>query len=160
MDSSVFLLLLQSFNLLDSFIQSNQLGNLLVFIGDILWSVGIVIGKAAMNKAEELGETTDQENFDLAGISFLISTVLMIPVVFIEQEFHWVLTFTWQTWLGVLFLGIISTGVAYLFFYKGLSMVEASEGINLFYIKPVIITIAGFFIFDVIPHYSFFIGVV
>jgi len=152
-------IIITEFQFTGLFQQSNQLGNLLVFIGDILWSVGVVIGKAAMNKAEDLGEKTGMENFDLAGISFLLSTFLMIPIVFIEREFHWILTFTWQTWLGVLFLGIFSTGIAYLFFYKGLSMVEASEGINIFYIKPVITTIANIFIFHHVPHYSFFIGV-
>ena len=96
-----------------------------------------------MNKAEELGETTEVRNFDLAGISFLISTVLMVPVVLIEQEFHWIVTFYMANLAWSSVSGIFSTGVAYLFFYKGLSMVEASEGINLFYIKPVITTIAN-----------------
>ncbi len=153
-------IIITEFKIMGFFNQSNQLGNLLVFIGDVLWSIGIVIGKACMNKAETMDKPTDMINFDLAGISFLISTVLMVPVVFFEREFQLILTFSWQTWLGVLFLGIISTGVAYLFFYKGLSMVEASEGINLFYIKPVITTIANIIIFHHVPHYSFFIGVV
>ena len=153
-------IIITEFKISGFFEQTNQLGNLLVFIGDVLWSIGIVIGKACMNKSEDLKKTTGMENFDLAGISFFISTFLMIPVVYIEREFSLILTFNWQTWIGVLFLGIFSTGVAYLFFYKGLSMVEASVGINLFYIKPVITTILGFFIFQAIPHYSFFIGLV
>lgn len=153
-------IIISEFKLSGFFGQTNQLGNLLVFIGDILWSIGVVIGKACMNKAKELGESTEVINFDLAGVSFLISTVLMVPVVFVEREFQWISTFTWQTWVGVLFLGIFSTGVAYLFFYKGLSLVEASEGINLFYVKPVITTVANIIIFSYLPHYTFYIGVV
>ncbi len=153
-------IVITEFKIIGFFDQTNQLGNFLVFIGDILWSIGIVIGKACMNKAEELGKPTKNINFDLAGISFSVSTLLMIPVVFIEQDFRWIVSFTWQIWVGVLFLGIFSTGVAYLFFYKGISMIEASEGINLFYIKPVITTIANILLFQYIPHYSFYIGLV
>ena len=49
--------------------------------------------------------------------------------------------YTPTSWLGVLYLGIITGGLGYVLFFKGLKYMEASRGINAFYFKPVIATL-------------------
>ena len=68
--------------------------------------------------------------------------------------------FTLETWIILLYLGLITMGIGYISFYKGLAMMDASKGIMAFYFKPIIATFLSIIILHEIIHPSLYIGIV
>jgi len=54
-------------------------------------------------------------------------------------------TVTWRGWLGVVYMALIGSVVAYLIFYYGLTRLPASRVIVLTYLQPVVATTLGIF---------------
>ncbi|MHA1674185.1 MAG: DMT family transporter, partial [Promethearchaeota archaeon] len=119
----------------------NLIGNLLVFLGTILWVVNLIIGKIVMKKsriiAQESASKVQTEastnplkyaitSLDYNVVTFMVASFLMMPFLFTTNQFSVLLAQTFETWMVLLYLGIITTGIAYLLFFKGLgSPIEA-----------------------------------
>lgn len=138
----------------------NLLGNLLVFVGMALWCIDVILGKALFNKAKREHKTTGFESEQFNSVTFIVSAIMMIPAVLATGDFARLPTYGLNTWLGLLFLGIVTGGIGYVLFFKGIEMMEASKGINMFYFKPIIATILAFFILGEVPNIFLYIGIV
>ena len=137
------------------------LGNILVFAGMSLWCIDVVIGKELMKKTIVFkdGEEIKIDSLDFNLVTFICATLIYIPLLFSPNEFQIISQFSWTTWIGMLYLGIITTGLGYILFFKGMNMIEASKGINLFYLKPIFATVLSYFILNEQPSYFLFIGI-
>ncbi len=141
------------------FLQTEYLmGNILVFIGTALWCVDLIIGKNLLEKTKENEEIFKVTSLDFNIITFLTSSIFMIPLLTLPGEFTILINQNLRTWLILLYLGILATGVSYLLFFKGISKMEASKGINLVYLKPIFATLLSYIIFKTNPSLFFYIG--
>ncbi|WP_371803483.1 DMT family transporter [Candidatus Lokiarchaeum ossiferum] len=138
------------------------LGNILVFFGMALWCIDVIIGKELMKKRLVLSSEEDIQidSLDFNLVTFISATLIYIPLLFYDNQWQIITNFTWTTWIGMLYLGIITTGLGYILFFKGIDMIEASKGINLFYLKPIFATILSYFILNEEPTYFLLIGIV
>ncbi|MCP4760818.1 MAG: DMT family transporter [archaeon] len=154
------ILMITELNFADFFAEENLIGNFYVFIGMLLWSIFVVIGKMQMNHAveKELSDGNESENFN--AITMIIAALSMLPFILLSGDFEVITSYTIDIWLGLLYLGIVTAGLGYVLFFKGISMMEASKGINIFYLKPILATILSFFILLEIPTIYLFIGLV
>ncbi len=152
----------------------NLIGNLLVFLGTILWVVNLIIGKIVMKKsrvfAQESASKVQTEDstiptphiissLDYNVVTFMVASLLMMPFLFTTNQFSVLLAQTLETWMVLLYLGIVTTGIAYLLFFKGLETMDASKGSNLFYLKPIFSTTLAFLFLQEIPGIFFYIGI-
>lgn len=135
-----------------------MIGNILVFIGTALWCVDLIIGKTLLEKTKENEDNFKVTSLDFNIVTFLASSLFMIPLLTLPGEFTILINQNLRTWLILLYLGILATGVSYLLFFKGISKMEASKGINLVYLKPIFATTLSFVIFKTNPSLFFYIG--
>ena len=153
------LIIMTEMNFTQLFVKDNLLGNLLVFLGMSLWCFDVLISKIIFNRIENEKENENVwDSLDFNTITFLIAGLGMIPFLLLPGEFHALSQYTVKAWIGVFYLGIVSGGIGYVLFFKGLQKMEASKGINAFYFKPIFATILSFIIFATIPNIYFFIG--
>ena len=136
----------------------NLLGNILVLVGTALWCIDLIIGKTWLEKTKENEDNFKVTSLDFNIVTFLASSILMVPFLILPGEFSTLINQTWNTWLILLYLGILATGVSYFLFFKGISKMEASKGINIVYLKPIFATALSFIIFNTSPSLLFYIG--
>ncbi len=157
------------------------LGNLLVFIGMSLWTVDVILGKLVFNinqgilerekihnnqrvkqgnqkKLEEEKIQYEFDSLDFNTITFILAGIFMLPFLGVQGEIQTLNKTTASGWLGIFWLGIITGGLGYVLFFKGLQKIEASKGINAFYFKPIFATVLSFLIFRNTPSTIFYIG--
>lgn len=88
--------------------------------------------------------------------SFLTGSLITAVPVFFLQPRH--LVYDTTGIVQLLYLGIAVTGIAYLTYFKGLSIVGAGKGSLVFFLKPVIASILAFFILQETLTVSFIAG--
>ncbi len=66
------------------------------------------------------------------------STVFWIPVAGYEVLAHGWRPISWQSWLGLLWLALMSTAIAYLAWFKGLERVEGASAATTLFIQPLL----------------------
>ena len=152
------IMIITEFKFKDFMQLENLLGNILVFIGTALWCIDLIIGKTLLEKVKENEEIGEVTSLDFNIVTFLASSIFMTPFLFLPGEFSTLLNQTWDTWLILLYLGILATGISYFLFFKGISKMEASKGINIVYLKPIFATILSFIIFSTRPSLFFYFG--
>jgi drug/metabolite transporter (DMT)-like permease len=69
-------------------------------------------------------------------------------------------SFGWEIWAGVLYVGVISTTVAFYLWNKGFEMVQAGSGAVFFFFQPIVGTLFGWLLLGEQLSVSFFIGAV
>ncbi len=152
------IMIITEFKFKDFMQTENIVGNILVLVGTALWCIDLIIGKTLLEKTKENEENGKVTSLDFNIVTFLASSILMTPFLFLPGEFNTFINQTWNTWLILLYLGILATGVSYFLFFKGISQMEASKGINIVYLKPIFATALSFIIFNTSPSLFFYIG--
>lgn len=146
------------------FNSSNIVGNVLVFLGMSFWCIHVIVGNLLLRN--KIGpkikgiESVPVSNADYNAVTFLVSSMMMLPLLFLPSQFSAIIHFTWSTWVGLLYLGFIAGGIGYICFFKGLSLMEASRGINAFYFKPIIATLLSIALLGESPGWSLYVGIV
>jgi drug/metabolite transporter (DMT)-like permease len=97
---------------------------------------------------------------DFNAITFLWSVILNFPFLFIGNELIRIPQYSGLTWGILIYLGIFTGGLGYVLFFKGLQLMEASKGITIFYLKPIIATFLSFLLLHEVPGPSLYIGIV
>ena len=152
------IMIITEFKFKDFMQTENLVGNILVLVGTALWCIDLIIGKTLLEKTKKNEENCKVTSLDFNIVTFLASSILMTPFLFLPGEFSTLINQTWNTWLILLYLGILATGVSYLLFFKGIGKMEASKGINIVYLKPIFATTLSFIIFSTNPSLFFYIG--
>lgn len=218
------LLIMTEFRFTELLTAENLIGNFIVFIGMILWSIHVIIGKLLLNrpletvaissvsitnpspisskenagtypsnlpltisnyilsdpKTEPLPlnlQSTNQlsipieseikpkhhlkpTSMDFNAITFFWSVILNAPFLFIGNEWIHIPDYSGLTWALLIYLGVFTGGLGYVLFFQGLQLMEASKGITIFYLKPLIATSLSFILLQEIPGPSLYIGIV
>ncbi|MHA1822050.1 MAG: DMT family transporter [Promethearchaeota archaeon] len=142
------------------FNSANIIGNFLVFIGMSLWCIDVFLGKAIMNKAEKDNVVSGYESEYFNAVTFILAAMIMLPFIIRLEGFDKMLNYSASAWLGLIYLGVVTGGIGYVLFFKGINMMEVSKGINIFYFKPIIASILSYFIFPSVHlKISLFLGI-
>lgn len=154
------LLIITEFKFSDFFKDEYIKGNLLVLAGTLFWTLDLIIGKLIMRRTESMESKLRVSSLDFNLVTFLVAAFAMAPYLIFSNERNIFVSQSTGTWLGLVYIGIFTTGIAYLFFFKGIEILEASKGSNFFYLKPVFATILAFFILNEIPSIFFYMGII
>lgn len=125
-------------------------GNIILFGAAITWALYTVLSKAQTKKYSSLTVTTWATVFGV---------IFTIPFTVFEQiQNPTSLSFHFWIWMGVLFLGTISTAGAFYLWNKGFEFIDTSTGSLFFFLQPLIGTIFGFFLLNETIKTSFYVG--
>lgn len=104
-------------------------GDLLVVLALVFEAFFTVRGKALLVKHSPLLVTAT---------AIVGSTVFWLPLASYEVIAHGWHPIGWQSWLGLLWLALISTVIAYLAWFKGLERVEGASAATTLFIQPLL----------------------
>jgi drug/metabolite transporter (DMT)-like permease len=79
--------------------------------------------------------------------SFLLGALITLPVIFFLPE-GWKLSLNLRGWLVLFYLGVLVTGLAYVFYFKAMEKLPASVGSLIFFAKPVVASLMAYFWLD------------
>lgn len=149
------IILVTEFNIQGLISSELFLGNIMVLIGSVLWSLFCVLSKKIMLKEEDISNI----NLKVNALSFLIASIPAFIILLFTDEFSYFLQYDLVSWFLILFLGIVSTALGLYFFFIGVKNIELSKGISLAYLKPIFTTILAFFILGEFPTWALFISI-
>jgi len=109
-------------------------GDLLVLASTVNWAVYSVIGHPVLKRLGSLRAT--------AGGMLLAWLMLAVPMAWAGAWDDYA-QLTAAGWAAVLFLGIASSGLGYLFWYGALETIETSKVASLLYIEPLVTLVAA-----------------
>lgn len=107
-----------------------------------LVGVAFGIGAAALYASIVLlnKKTTEISSYDLTAFQLFMSSVVLLPYVFLTQDFSGVKVTTGLILL-ILFIGVVHTGVAYMLYFGSVKKVKAQTAALFSYIDPVLAVI-------------------
>lgn len=122
---------------------ASTFGDLLVFASAIAWSAFTVGGKGFLSRFKPLSSAT----------AIMISGFLLIlPLGIFKGGWENLFHLSPLTWMGVLFLGIFCSGLAYLFWYSALEKKDSGSVGTYLYLEP-LVTLIGASLFLAEPVY-------
>ncbi len=63
-----------------------------------------------------------------------------------------------ESWLGIIYLGVISTALAFYFWNKGFEYIDVSVGSLFFFFQPIVGTLLGAWLLNKHLSWNFYIG--
>ncbi|MCM3079972.1 DMT family transporter [Brevibacillus invocatus] len=130
--------------------ETSMIGNVILLVAALSWGLYTVLSKKATQRYSSLAVTTYAALFGLIFSSPLILWELSVTPV------SW--TWSWQTWMGVLYIGIISTAGAFYLWNKGFEMMNAGSGAGFFFVQPIVGAFLGWLLLGEHLGVGFFIG--
>lgn len=125
-------------------------GNLFLVLAAVSWALYSVLGKIATRKYSSLAVTLYASLFGVVFTGPLsLWELTKLPAHPLAN--HWV-------WLGILYLGIVSTAGAFYFWNKGFELMDASSAAIFFFVQPVLGSLLGWLILNEHLETNFFIG--
>ncbi|MDH4616528.1 DMT family transporter [Brevibacillus sp. AY1] len=130
--------------------ETSMIGNVILLVAALSWGLYTVLSKKATQRYSSLAVTTYAALFGLIFSSPLMLWELSVTPV------SW--TWSWQTWMGVLYIGIISTAGAFYLWNKGFEMMNAGSGAGFFFVQPIVGAFLGWLLLGEHLGVGFFIG--
>lgn len=130
--------------------ETSMIGNVILLVAALSWGLYTVLSKKATQRYSSLAVTTYAALFGL-----IFSCPLMVWELSVTPV-SW--TWSWQTWLGVLYIGIISTAGAFYLWNKGFEMMHAGSGAGFFFVQPIVGAFLGWLLLGEHLGVGFFIG--
>lgn len=96
---------------------TSAVGGLLMFATTVVWAVYTALGK----------QVAAADALDLTARMAAIGAALLLPIAALEIATRGLPRITASAWIGIVYLGAIASGVAYLFYNAALKHVTASE---------------------------------
>lgn len=124
-------------------------GGLILLVAAVSWALMSVLVKRVPSDYSALVITT---------YAILTATLLITPDVLLHDSFHRMATLSPTLWLGILYLGVVSTAAAFLLWTRGLQLVQAGHGGLYFFFQPLVGTTLGWFVLKESIHWPFWSG--
>ncbi|GIN91854.1 membrane protein [Siminovitchia terrae] len=129
---------------------SGTLGGISLLIAALTWALMSVLVKRLPNDYSQIVVTT---------YSTLVALIVLTPFVLPRLHIINISQLTHPTiWGGLLYLGIVSTAIAFLLWNRGLQMLNASSGGIYFFFQPVVGTLLGWLLLGESIGVTFWIG--
>ena len=114
--------------------QFGTLGDILIFISAVNWAVFSILSSRGLKKYQPT-----QMMFIIMTIGWLFTSILFFTGGGLSDVFH----ITWTSFIGVGFLGIFCSGLAYIAWYDGLQALPATQIGAFLYIEPLVAAIVA-----------------
>lgn len=135
---------------IDNINTSSTLGGISLIIAALTWALMSVLIKRLPDDYSQIVVTT---------YATLIAVVVLTPVVIPRLPKITMSDLTDPTiWGGLIYLGIISTAIAFLLWSRGLQMLSASNGGLYFFFQPIVGALLGWLILGETISVTFWIG--
>jgi drug/metabolite transporter (DMT)-like permease len=108
------------------------MGNLIISLAVLAWGLYTVYGRKLTSKYGPL---------DASAITLLTGTVLFLPIGIIPALSFPYSSLTPANWLQILYLGIVTSVIAYLLWYYALSRIEAAKVALFANLQPILTTL-------------------
>lgn len=119
------------------------IGNILAFLSVFGYATYTLVSIHIIDKDTEKSRIHPRRKYDLSLMfnfwGFLFGVIFFSPIFFFDIIFYNPIKFiSIEDFILLLYLGIMTTGVAYIFYTLGINKVETSRGVLFFYTKPII----------------------
>lgn len=113
-------------------------GNILALLASLAWAFYTIIGKKFVNKYGAVYTTA---------VAMLFGLIIFLPVFFISGgEFIFSLLSSYD-WMQIIYLGIVTSGIAYILWYLALKKLESSKVAVFNNLQPILTTIMSIIVF-------------
>ncbi|SIT12426.1 Threonine/homoserine efflux transporter RhtA [Alicyclobacillus vulcanalis] len=124
-------------------------GGLILLVAAVTWGLQSVLVKRVSREASSIVVTL---------YAMLVALVAMTPLAWSHMpNVHVVLAHPW-VWLGILYLGVLSTAGAFLLWNEGLRRVPAGSGAVYFFFQPLVGTALGWLVLGETVSVTFWLG--
>ena len=114
-------------------------GDILVLISAITWTAFTVGGRGFLSRFSPLAAITP---------IMIVGCLVTLPFTWLKWEWNILFHLSPSGWVGVLFLGVFCSGLAYLFWYSALQKKDSGVvGIYL-YLEPLVTLIGAYFLLN------------
>jgi len=129
--------------------QFGTYGDFLVLISAVNWAVFSVVSRKALKT-----HSATQMMFFVMFFGWLFSCLWLATT----SDYESVTRLSSQAWFSILFLGIICSGIAYIFWYDGLKELPASQMGSFLYLEPLVTVIVAALLLHEDLYIAVFVG--
>jgi drug/metabolite transporter (DMT)-like permease len=134
------------------FVGSGAFGGSLLLIGCALsWAAYSILNKRLFEEYSPLHLTT---------IAYVFGSFALLPFVLALEKVPRPFLYSTRSWMIILYLGIVASGIAYLLWNYALSRMDASRASTFLFLMPVITTLIGWLYMGEVITAQFIIGTV
>ncbi|MEW6377162.1 MAG: DMT family transporter [Thermodesulfobacteriota bacterium] len=108
-------------------------GDFLILISALTWTAFTVVGRGFLSRFKSLTAITP---------IMMVGCLITFPLAALKGEWNTFFHLSLSAWMGILFLGILSSGLAYLFWYAALEKKDSSIVGMYLYLEP-FVTLVG-----------------
>lgn len=127
------------------------LGNLYLVGAAVTWALYTVLGKVASRHYSSL---------TVAAYATLSGLLCTIPVAWWTEWRTWSLLadLPLLVWLGVAYVGVVSTAIAFYLWVRGFALLDAGTGSLFFFAQPLVAALLGAVLLGERLHWYFYVG--
>jgi len=107
-------------------------GDFLVLISALNWAVFSTLSRSGLQK-----HPATRMMFFVMGFGWLFTSILFFTTSGLEQ----ISSIPWDGWVAILFLGILCSGIAYIFWYDALQDLPVAQTGAFLYLEPIVTVI-------------------
>ncbi len=116
-----------------------SIGDLIIFLSVINWAVFLILSRRVLK--------SDLPSCFAIFWEMLFSLIVCTPFTYaIGCDFSVIPNFTWQTWASVIFLGAFSSALAYIFWFRALSVLPVAKVVVFQFIQPLAGAVIAYFL--------------
>ena len=112
-------------------------GDFLILVSALTWTAFTVGGRGFLSRFSPLAAITPV---------MIVGGLVIFPFTWLKWEWSILFNLSLQGWISILFLGIFSSGLAYLFWYSALEKKDSSIVGMYLYLEPLVTLIGAHFL--------------
>lgn len=122
---------------LSSLRSGSTFGDLLVLISALTWTAFTVGGRGFLSRFSALAAITP---------IIIVGCLITFPFTWMIWEWNTLLHLSLSAWMGILFLGVLCSGLAYLFWYSALEKKDSGIVGMYLYLEPFVTLVGAYFL--------------
>jgi drug/metabolite transporter (DMT)-like permease len=135
----VFLVISKGVFSLSLFGFGSTFGDVLVLISAITWTAFTIGGRGFLSRFSPLAAITP---------IMIIGCLITFPFTWLKWEWNTLFRLSLSGWMGILFLGIFCSGLAYLYWYSALEKKDSGVVGMYLYLEPLVTLIGAYFLLN------------
>jgi drug/metabolite transporter (DMT)-like permease len=133
----IFLVISKGVFSLSIFRFGSTFGDSLILISALTWTAFTVGGRGFLSRSSPLAAITPM---------MIVGCLITFPFTWLKWEWNLLFHLSTAAWMGILFLGVFCSGLAYLFWYSALEKKDSSVVGMYLYLEPFVTLIGAYFL--------------
>ncbi|MCJ7782731.1 MAG: DMT family transporter [Desulfobacterales bacterium] len=135
----VFLVISKGALNLSAFSFVSTFGDILVLISAITWTAFTIGGRGFLSRFSPLAAITP---------IMIVGCLITFPFTWLKWDWNILFRLSLSGWMGILFLGIFCSGLAYLYWYSALEKKDSGVVGMYLYLEPLVTLIGAYFLLN------------